>query len=191
MNSDFIHAVFQASIEILGKDEAKTVFAKQGLRMPLRKGSMDFSLDDFGSDLALVYDMQSAMGLLIRIGRAALTFIRRAFKDIELLGGIENRLKPIIRRFPDSLQKMALVLSQVIDAKMQVEASDMQGYDWLIRLSEKQSRDQRIWAAYFFFGLLEEFCTWLDARKEYRLALAVHDAESQWTRIHIQILEKD
>lgn len=191
MNSDFIHAVFQASIEILGKDEAKTVFAKQGLLMPLRKGSMDFSLDGFGSDLALAYDMQSAMGLLIRIGRAALTFIRRTFKDIELLGGIENRLKPIVRRFPDSLQKMAFVLSQVIDAKMQVETSDMQGFDWLILLGEKQSRDQRIWAAYFFFGLLEEFCTWLDARKEYRLALAVHDAESQWTRIHIQILEKD
>jgi len=191
MNSDFIHAVFQAAIEILGKDEAKTVFTKQGLRMPLSKGSMDFSLDDFGSDLALAYDTQSAMGLLIRIGRAALTFVRRAFNDIELLGGIENRLKPIVKRFPDSLQKMALVLSRVTGAKMRVEATDPQGYDWLIRLSEKQSPEEWTWKAYFFFGLLEEFCTWLDARKDYRLALAVHDAESPWARIHIQILEKD
>ena len=64
-----------------------------------------FSLEDMGMVLARKYNPQTAMGLLIRMGRASLIFLRRYFSPIfpNWAASITD-LKPLDKRFLSSLE---------------------------------------------------------------------------------------
>ncbi|MDK2979899.1 MAG: hypothetical protein PWQ55_246 [Chloroflexota bacterium] len=168
MENYFVDAICQAAVEILGEKETYAALKAMGLPTLVPADASRFSLEDLGLALAGKYDPQTAMGLLIRIGRASLIFLRRYYNDISELGSIENRLKPLDQRFLSSLEVLAQRVSQELDQKVQVSAEDGLSYLWQVQPAEQT------YAIYYHFGLLEEFCTWLDSRRDYHL---VHAAD--------------
>ena len=181
MDSHFIEAICLAAVEILGEKDAYLILKQIGVTSFTRIDSSRFSMMVFGRVLAQRYGQQVAMGLLIRIGRASLTFLRRFFHEISELGTIEFRLKPIDKRFPDALQTLA----QVASAEMgeAIELSNLEGlsYEWQIHTNDLA------YTPYYYFGLLEEFCYWIDARKDCQLAYAASGQPGKIASLTVQI----
>lgn len=180
MENLFVDAICQASVEILGEKEAFGSLKAMGLPTLVPADASCFSLEDLGVVLARKYDPQTAMGLLIRVGRASLIFLRRYYSEISDLGSIDNRLKPLDKRFLISLTRLAECVSSELGQPVSILAQDALSYSWQI-----QSPDQ-VYSMYYHFGLLEEFCNWLDSRKDYQLVHAGNDA----TCLQIFIKEK-
>jgi hypothetical protein len=181
MENLFVDAICQAAVEILGEKEAFTTLKEMGFPTLIPADASRFSLEDMGMVLARKYNPQTAMGLLIRMGRASLIFLRRYFSDISELGSIENRLKPLDKRFLSSLGVLAQRVSSELDLKADVAAQGGLTYAWQVRSA------QQTYASYFYFGLLEEFCSWLDSRKTYQLNYADMDAVSDAYQINLAI----
>jgi hypothetical protein len=181
MENLFVDAICQAAVEILGEKEAFTTLKEMGFPTLIPADAPRFSLEDMGLVLARKYNPQTAMGLLIRIGRASLIFLRRYFSDISELGSIENRLKPLDRRFLSSLNVLAQRVSSELGQSTHVSAQDALSYSWQVRST------QQTYACYYYFGLLEEFCTWLDSRKTYQLTYADLDPISDAYQFNLTI----
>lgn len=186
MDSLFSDAICQAAIEILGEKEAFATLKEMDLTALTPAEASRFSLEEMGLIFARKYNSQTAMGLLIRIGRASLIFLRRYFPDISELGGIDNRLKPLDKRFPASLAVLAECVSAELDQPVTVTGVDGLSYTWQI-----QTQTPIIYSAYYHFGLLEEFCGWLDSRKDYQLVYAADESTSYSADLHIHIREKE
>jgi hypothetical protein len=169
MENYFVDAICQAAVEILGEKEAFTTLKEMGFPTLIPADASCFSLEDMGVVLARKYNPQTAMGLLIRMGRASLIFLRRYFTDISELGSIDNRLKPLDKRFLSSLSVLAERVSSMLGQPVSVSALDALSFIWRV-----QSPDQ-VYTIYYHFGLLEEFCGWLDSRKDYQLVYAADD----------------
>ncbi len=181
MENLFVDAICQAAVEILGEKEAFTTLKEMGFPTLIPADASRFSLEDMGMVLARKYNPQTAMGLLIRMGRASLNFLRRYFSDISELGSIENRLQPLDKRFLSSLGVLAQRVSSELDLSAEVAAQAGLTYAWRVRST------QQTYASYYYFGLLEEFCTWLDSRKTYQLIYANSDAASDVYQINLTI----
>ena len=169
MENYFVDAICQAAVEILGEKEAFTTLKEMGFPTLIPADASRFSLEDMGVVLARKYNPQTAMGLLIRMGRASLIFLRRYFSDISELGSIENRLKPLDKRFLSSLGILAQRVSSELGQPTQVSALNTLSFTWRVQSPEQT------YTMYYHFGLLEEFCTWLDARKDYQLVYTGKD----------------
>ena len=172
MENLFVDAICQAAVEILGEKEAFTTLKEMGFPTLIPADASRFSLEDMGMVLARKYNPQSAMGLLIRMGRASLIFLRRYFSDISELGSIENRLKPLDKRFLSSLSVLAQRVSSELGQPTHVSMQDALSFTWQV------TTPQQTYSLYYHFGLLEEFCSWLDARKDYQLVYADKDESS-------------
>lgn len=181
MENLFVDAICQAAVEVLGEKEAFTTLKEMGFPTLIPADASRFSLEDMGMVLARKYNPQTAMGLLIRMGRASLIFLRRYFSDISELGSIENRLKPLDKRFLSSLGVLAQRVSSELSQPTSVSAQDVLSFTWQVRSA------QQTYASYYYFGLLEEFCTWLDSRKTYQLSCANDDAISNAYQINLTI----
>ncbi len=185
MDSKFMDAVCLASVEILGEKETFQVLKDFGVSSFSTLDASHFSLERFGQALAKRYDVQSAMGLLIRIGRASLIFLRRYFSDIADLGGIDNRLKPVDKRFPYSLNVLADKAGEGLGSQIQAAAVDSATFLWRLRAVNTALEP------YYHFGLLEEFCGWLDSRKDYRIIYAADGGMGEFAELTIQVKEKE
>ena len=127
---------------------------------------VDFKdLEKFGTTLAGKYDDLTAKGLLIRIGREAFVIVRQNDPEISNLGSIKNRLKPINKRFNDSLKIAVDWFTEKFGFSFKNEEETIFTY----RLQFSLKNAPIYYFPFFLFGFFEEFCHWLDARKDYRL----------------------
>jgi hypothetical protein len=168
----FFHILYQSLLEIIGPEQVIELLKRQGL--DLKSCSAEKSpflmadiLGRIGSQLSKDHGIMATRGLLIRSGRASLVFLRRYFSQVAGLGSLENRLHPLEKRFKDSLGAMASFWSQQTGLDSEVELIGQLEFTWRMKLSP-MNEDQN-WASFFLFGILEEFCLWLDARKSYQI----------------------
>jgi hypothetical protein len=145
-----------------------------------------FSLEKLGQALAEKYGDQTARGLMIRIGRASLTFVRRYYPVVSELGNIENRIKPLDVRFPYSLDVLAGMISQNVGIEVKSAPAGKLAFEWKINATDRQ-----LYAPYYHFGLLEEFCYWLDTRKYYQLTYADGNSEPGMQVIGLQVKDME
>ena len=144
------------------------------------------NLELLGARLAEMHDELAAKGLLIRIGREAFKAIRKQYAAISALGSIDNRLKPIDKRFIYSLKELAKWFSCEFKFSIWFELDDTLRYRIVLKKTKKPSS----FAPFFLFGFLEEFCIWLDARKVYNLSYINADT-SKADEICIAVNEQD
>ncbi len=167
------YSIYYSLLELLGDEKADEIFNSAGLD-PFDKNAPDYFrhgselLEKISLELCARYGEETTRGLLIRMGNASITFFRKYFSDIARLGSIDNRLKPIDRRFSESLNSLADVLSREMGLSINVIVKSPRNFDWQFYKLENGSPATTL-SAYFYFGLLEEFCSWLDARKNYLL----------------------
>ena len=189
------YCVYYSLLELLGDEKADEIFSSAGLdpfdiNAPkyFRHGSELLIM--IASELRNYFGEETTRGLLIRMGSASLTFFRKYFTNIAQLGNIENRLKPLDRRFLSSLNTLAESLSEELGLPINCSAKDARNFEWQY---PKPSSDLPAPALipFFYFGLLEEFCTWLDARKNYLLNYAVDDNQRAMDIISIEIRDLD
>ena len=185
MEAQFLEAICLASVEILGEKEAFQALKGLGMSSFSTLDPGRFTMERYGRELAKHYDDQAAAGLLIRIGRASLIFLRRYYEPISVLGAIDNRLKPIERRFPDSFKVLAGKISGEMGTKVETSAEDALTYHWRLDAPEQ------IFEPYYHFGLLEEFCNWLDSRKDYQIVYAPQGPEEKAAELTIHVREKE
>lgn len=189
--SKLFYCVYYSLLELLGGEQADKVFSSAGLdpfdlKAPdyFRHGSM--LLIKVAAKLSAQYGEETARGLLIRMGNASLTFFRKYFSKVAQLGSIENRLKPLDRRFLASLNTLAEVLSCEMGSSLNVNSKGARSYLWQIKKSNGDQIASQL-PPYFYFGLLEEFCDWLDTRKNYLLNYAAGENYKDMDVISIEI----
>lgn len=129
----------------------------------------------------------TAKGLMIRIGRASLNHLRRYSDYVSELGSLENRLKPVSKKFDYSLNLLADFFSND-HVLFTVISPEKMRYVWQIKFEIGKSKDGDLFP-YYFFGLLEEFCNWLDARKNYQMGYGAENNNSGLEEIYIEINE--
>jgi hypothetical protein len=185
------YCIYYSLLELLGDDQVDEIFASANLdpfdlTAPhyFRRGK-DL-IDSIAAQLLLNFGEETSRGLLIRMGGASLTFFRKYFSEIAQLGNIENRLKPLDRRFLSSLKTLAAVLSSEMGTEINVNSSDSGCFEWQAFYANSQ-QNPREFIPFFYFGLLEEFCNWLDTRKNYLLNYAPDIINKNFDLITIEI----
>ncbi len=179
----------QSVLELLGEEESDRLFQQTGLSSLDKQGIL-FILEALGDAFAQRFDSQTARGLLIRAGRASLIFLRRFEEGIADLGATDNRLKPVVQRFLYSLKELARLFSRPCDMVVNVDLIGQQAFDWHMQVDAPEEMKMDF-APYFFFGLLQEFCEWLDARKNYQLVYTSASGQETGETILIEIRDPD
>jgi len=189
------YCIYYSLLELLGDEKVDEVFASAGLdpfdsTAPHYFKSGAKLLDKVAAELCVHFGEETTRGLLIRMGNASLTFFRKYFPDIAQLGSIENRLKPLDRRFLASLNSLAAVLSFEMGTAFSVYIKTTANFEWQNQKPHIDP-DLPVLAPYFYFGLLEEFCNWLDSRKNYILNYAADENHKDLDIISIEIRNLD
>lgn len=175
--------------ELLGKAESALLFQPKDAVSSDRKieekssGVWGKAIDETGIQLADKFEEIAARGLMIRAGRASLQILRKNSNIISNLGSIDNRLKPVKKRFADSLDTLAKFFSND-DVIINLIEEETYKYIWQIKTT---SINLSQYIPFYFFGLLEEFCGWLDARKDYQMFYSLADETIKNCEIHIEI----
>jgi hypothetical protein len=188
--SDIQQIIESAIQRILGSDD--TPGNSRSLEFPQvsskRKGGSTYfeDLETFGTALSGKYDELTAKGLLIRIGRETFNIVRQSEPDISALGSIKNRLKPINKRFNDSLKITVDWFS--VNFGFAVKNKEDAVFTYCLEFERKDN--PIFYSPFFLFGFFEEFCHWLDARKNYRLVYNKPE-ESKTGEIRIEISHPD
>jgi hypothetical protein len=189
------YCIYYSLLELLGDEKVDEVFASAGmdpfdLTAPRFYRSGAALLDKVTAELCENFGEETTRGLLIRMGSASFTFFRRYFPEIAQLGNIENRLKPINRRFLASLNALAVVLSGEMGTIFKIDSRNTANFEWQNH-KPKNDPGAPVLAPYFYFGLLEEFCNWLDSRKNYLLHYAPDKDKIDLDLITIEIRSMD
>jgi hypothetical protein len=185
------YCIYYSLLELLGDDQVDYIFASADLD-PFDQTAPHYFrrgielLDSVALQLSTNFGEETTRGLLIRMGSASLTFFRKYFSEIAQLGSIENRLKPLDRRFLSSLNSLAAVLSKEMGTEIKVDFKDTTHFEWR-NVKPNKDPDSEVFAPYFYFGLLEEFCNWLDARKNYLLNYAPDENNHEIDLITIEV----
>jgi hypothetical protein len=189
------YCIYYSLLELLGDEKVDEIFASADLdpfdiRAPhfFRRGAE--LLDKVAVELCAYFGEETTRGLLIRMGSASLTFFRKYFPEIAQLGNIENRLRPLDRRFLSSLNSLAAVLSGEMGTVFKIDTRNTANFEWQNQKS-KNDPDSPVLSPYFYFGLLEEFCNWLDTRKNYLLNYAADEHNKDMDVITIEIRNQD
>lgn len=195
VEAKLFYCIYYSLLELLGDEKVDDIFASAGLDPFDLKAPHYFRhgaelLDKVAVELCAFFGEETTRGLLIRMGSASLTFFRKYFPDIAQLGSIENRLKPLDRRFLASLNKLAVVLSGEMGTVFKINSRNATNFEWQNQKSLVDS-NKPILAPYFYFGLLEEFCSWLDSRKNYILNYAADENQKELDLISIEIRNPD
>ncbi len=69
--------------------------------------------------------------------------------------------------------------------KVETAAENALTYRWRLDAPE------RVFEPYYHFGLLEEFCNWLDSRKDYQIVYALQGAQGKAAELTIHVREKE
>jgi hypothetical protein len=189
------YCVYYPLLELLGGEQADEIFSAAELdpfdlkaQEFFRHGSL--LLGKVASELLDHYGEDATRGLLIRMGNGSLNFFRKYFSGIALLGNIENRLKPVDRRFSLSLNSLAVVLASEMGETFYITARNPRSFLWEQKIRSNNSKIIQI-TSFFYFGLLEEFCTWLDSRKNYLINCEVSENCRNMNAISIEIRDLD
>jgi len=167
----FIRSIYEAAVGILGKSDSIQIFSTiidwdGDDEIPEIKDKPQF-LSDLGNEFAIRFQRNTAKGLLYRIGNSSFIYLRRNFEKLLELGSIENRLKPISRRFDYSLGVLADSLSELTG--LEIEAIKKSKNSFCLGIS--RNKNNKLFSSdlhlFYFSGLLHAFCEWMDSRKEY------------------------
>ncbi len=167
----FLRSIYEAAIEILGTSDSvlilSTIINWDGTgEIPDIKNKPQF-LSDLGSEFAIRFQRNTAKGLLLRIGDSSFTFLRRKLKELVELGSIENRLKPISKRFDHSLGILAEDLSALTELEIKPIKKNQNSFCLEIARNVEDDLFSSDLHLYYFGGVLRAFCLWMDSRKEY------------------------
>lgn len=167
----FLQAIYEGTIEIMGKSKTELIFSAisdgENSDQDSDKNNRSEIITDFGNEFAIRFHRNTAKGLLLRIGESSFTYLRKGIKKLTELGDIENRLKPISIRFEESLEVLAETLSELTALKIQVIKKNESSFCLEFvsdETGELLSSDLHL---FYFMGLFRAFCEWLDSRKEY------------------------
>jgi len=169
-----LQSVYLSLLEILGQNQAEVLFKDQRIG-PKSLSAVEVSdevgagIEQIGDSLDKDFGQMSAQGILIRAGRASLVFFRRFFPQIAELGDLQNRLKTVDRRFSHSMESLADLWSRETGVLSVVRQVDRGEFIWSMAVKRSALGKKQAFLPYFVFGLLEEFCAWLDARKSCRI----------------------
>ena len=167
----FLRSIYEAAIEILGTSDSVLIFSTiinwDGTgEIPDIKNKPQF-LSDLVNEFAIRFQRNTAKGLLLRIGDSSFTFLRRKLKELVELGSIENRLKPISKRFDHSLGILAENLSALTGLEINAIRKNQNSFCLEIARNVNDELFSSDLHLFYFAGLLRAFCLWMDSRKEY------------------------
>ena len=167
----FLRSIYEAAIEILGTSDSvlilSTIINWDGAgEIPDIKNKPQF-LSDLGSEFAIRFQRNTAKGLLLRIGDSSFTFLRRKLIELVELGSIENRLKPISKRFDHSLGILAENLAALTGLEINTIKKSKNSFCLEIARNVNDKLFSSDLHLFYFAGLLRAFCVWMDSRKEY------------------------
>jgi len=161
--SEFHESLQQAVIETLGRQEAQKVFsAILGSEVADIENPIDTPIDllqGISDVFSILYQPNTARGLLLRIGDAVFPKLRRKIESLNDMGSIENRMQPFERKFESSMAQLAEILSSATGIPVEFDARE--GDCYYLRVSDGSLRQ------YFFAGILRAFGDWLDSRRDY------------------------
>lgn len=116
-----------------------------------------------------------------------MTYLRRNCEEINHLGSIENRLKPLPGRMAESLREITRQLNPHIDMRIGVEIKSNTDYLFQVQLSSNEVGRS---ISYFFVGFLQSFCEWMDARKKFTVQIVEDDFKNASSAIQISFGEE-
>jgi len=165
----FLCSIYKAAIEILGTSDSDLIISAitnwDGTgETPDIKNKPQF-LSDLGNEFAIRFQRNTAKGLLLRIGDSSFTFLRRNLKELVELGSIENRLKPISKRFDHSLGILADNLSALSGLEIRAIKKNQNSFCLEIARNVNDELFSSDLYLFYFAGVLRAFC--MDSRKEY------------------------
>lgn len=172
--SIFIQAIYNASLEILGAAESESIFSNiSGWNIDasiIEDDSVLRVIADLGNEFSIRYQRNTSQGLLIRIGESAFAFLRMGLKELQEIGSLENRLKPITERFNYSINGLSRIISELCE--IEINGIQKEETTYCLRFSDQLnelfSSDMYL---HFFGGILRAFGAWIDGRKEYSIFL--------------------
>ena len=167
----FLRSIYEAAIGILGTTDSVLIFSTiinwDGTGKPPDIKNNPQFLSDLGNEFAIRFQRNTAKGLLLRIGDSSFTFLRRKLIKLVELGSIENRLKPISKRFDHSLGILAEDLSALTGLKIKAIKKNQNSFCLKIARNVNDELFSSDLHLFYFAGLLRAFCVWMDSRKEY------------------------
>jgi len=167
----FLRSIYEAAIGILGTSDSVLIFSTiidwDGTGEPPDIKNKPEFLSDLGNEFAIRFQRNTAKGLLLRIGDSSFTFLRRKLIKLVELGSIENRLKPISKRFDHSLGILAEDLSALTGLKIKAIKKNHNSFCLKIARNVNDELFSSDLHLFYFAGLLHAFCVWMDSRKEY------------------------
>jgi len=173
MRREFCQSVYQAVIEILGLREAQKVFsAVLGPNFSEKDPQFDPQtnfLTEISDEFSILYQPNTAKGLLIRIGEATFLKMHKKIGELNALGDIENRLRPFDRKFESSIIKLGKILSASSGNSISFDSTKNDCYCMRVPDGTLQ--------LYFFAGFLRAFGAWMDNRRDYQTEVRLRDCE--------------
>jgi len=174
----FTKSVYEAAVEILGSREAGVIFGDSHTASSGRYSDISAMPDDLLAEMSnefiIKYHVNTARGLMIRIGEASFNILRRKFDEINDMGNIENRLCSFEKKLQDTLQRLVTFISLVSDIPLELEKINQGRY--CLNLSKKGiDKSTGDLPSYYFAGLLRAFSTWLDSRQNYSIEVLQQD----------------
>ncbi|MCD6356654.1 MAG: hypothetical protein J7L66_05140 [Anaerolineaceae bacterium] len=176
----FIKSIHNASLAILGAKEADKIFSAisgwDGGIESLKINSTAQIISELGNEFSLRYHQRTAEGLLLRIGEAAFANMRMGLTDLQELGSLENRLKPLAVKYSYSIAVLAAILSELSNLMIKGFQKEKNIYCLDVRSTHPEffSSDLHL---FFFAGILRGFGVWMDSRKEYTLSVCEEQEE--------------
>jgi len=153
VEAKLFYCIYYSLLELLGDDQVDDIFASASLD-PFDQTAPHFFkrgkelLENIAAQLSANFGEETTRGLLIRMGSASLTFFRKYFSEIAQLGNIENRLKPLDRRFLSSLNSLAAVLSDEMGTEIKVDSSNTAHFEWRT-FNPNSQLNSRVFTPYF------------------------------------------
>lgn len=178
-------SVWYAVEEILGKEFSSA--HKQSMSIGAQSEQLGFQLESFDRILRNAYPVPAVFGTFIRLGESFMTYLRRNCEEINHLGSIENRLKPLPGRMAESLREITRQLNPHIDMRIGVEIKSNTDYLFQVQLSSNEVGRS---ISYFFVGFLQSFCEWMDARKKFTVQIVEDDFKNASSAIQISFGEE-
>jgi len=186
----FLQAVYEGTIEIMGKTKTELIFS--AISYEIGNGGVIENITpkifaDIGNEFAIRYHINTAKGLMLRIGEASFSYLRKKNQKLKEMGKIENRLKPIAKRFEESLESLAENLSELTALKIRAKKTNDSAYSLEIVDDEIEKIFSSDLHLYFFMGLLRAFSGWLDSRKEYSFQINENkNGSSMGNKVNLQ-----
>ena len=170
----FLRSIYEAAIEILGTSDSVQIFSTiinwDGSGEPPDIKNKPEFLSDLGNEFAIRFQRNTAKGLLLRIGDSSFTFLRRNLMKLVELGSIENRLKPISKRFDHSLGVLAEDLSALTELEIKSDVLETLRWQWTAQIFPSMAK--------LILGMMIRVCIAL-------VIIASADAAFQkWKHIH-------